>query len=295
MQMEQNKQVDEDLLLVLKTFSKGIAFVLKPVNLFFIYTLKHIGTISLFSLLGVSLFAGFHYFQRPYYKSTLCISHQRLENDFCLEMINSLKSLAGEPNNEEVLSKKFGLSKKYIHELKSITHLPLNESITKLYSDTIGAKLPFKVKVEVYDVNVLDSIQMGILHYLESNEYVTKVKSIDSMLLAKKEHHLIADLNELDSLKLIVNKSILPQSTGTGIILGEPINPVTIYNTSNYLYELKLQTHKKQLLNKSFEVMVGFTANARPAGTGRLVFLLLGLLFGYLMGFIFLVRKKHIQ
>ena len=36
-------------------------------------------------------------------------------------------------------------------------------------------------------------------------------------------------LQSLDSLKKIVNSSIIPRSEGKGIILGEPVDPVSVY------------------------------------------------------------------
>jgi hypothetical protein len=151
--------------------------------------------------------------------------------------------------------------------------------------------LPFKVEVEVDNISVLPELQKGIVNYLENNEYASKLKEIDKTSLRQIEVKLDKDLNNLDSLKRILEKSIVPQNTGNGIILGEPINPITVYDISLKLYEKKLQISNKQKMNNSFNVMVGF-AESKSNGKGKVYFILIGILIGYFAGLLFLKRKK---
>jgi hypothetical protein len=177
-------------------------------------------------------------------------------------------------------------------QIQNIEYAPLNENIEKRFADSVSVLLPFKVLVEVYELEILDTLQIAILNYFESNEFALTRKKLEHDEFNKTEERVKKEIIEIDSLKQLVSKSIVPRGTGSGIILGEPIDPVLVYRRGLELFERQLQLSKKQTLNDSFELMVGFNKSAKRADLGIELYIFLGLLFGYISALLWLVRAK---
>lgn len=289
--MEDKKQEDIDLLYVFKGLKSGIVYFLKSIKWLIDYSIKKIIPLSVFIVLFSSLGLGLYFLTTPYYKSDMSISHIRFENDYCFEMVKDLGSYI-DGNGNSTLSRVLAISPKYAKEIKSIKYIPLNLNIARRYADSSSVILPFKVEVEIYDNEILDSLQKGILNYFESNEYASKIKELDEELLIKTEQRLKKEISSIDSLKNIVDQSIIPRSTGNGIVFGEPVDPVSVYKQSMEMHEKEIRLSKQKRLNNSFEVRVGFTKSAKKASEGKLIFILSGMLAGYIIGLLYLSRKK---
>jgi hypothetical protein len=289
--MDYKKQEDVDLIFVLKSIKNGIyAMYRSLINLVF-FSINNFAKLLIFIVLGLGISLTLYFIKVPVYVSELTLSHIRFDNDYCIELINNLDSYIIEGSDNPRLAEKFGIGKEYTKHVIKISYKPLNQNISRRYADSTFVILPFKVEVEVDNISVLPELQKGIVNYLENNEYASKLKEIDKTSLRQIEVKLDKDLNNLDSLKRILEKSIVPQNTGNGIILGEPINPITVYDISLKLYEKKLQISNKQKMNNSFNVMVGF-AESKSNGKGKVYFILIGILIGYFAGLLFLKRKK---
>lgn len=289
--MEDKKQEDIDLLYVFKGFKNGIVYFFKSIKWLIDYSIKKIVPISVFIILLSSLSLSLYFLTTPYYKSDMSISHIRFENDYCFEMVKDLGSYI-DGNDNSTLSKVLAISPKYAKEIKSIKYIPLNLNIARRYADSSSVILPFKVEVEIYDNEILDTLQKSILNYLESNEYATKIKELDEELLNKTEQRLKKEISSIDSLKTIVDQSIIPRGTGNGIVFGEPVDPVSVYKQSMEMHEKEVRLNKQKKLNNSFEVRVGFTKSAKKASKGKLVYILSGILAGYIVGLFYVLRKK---
>jgi hypothetical protein len=289
--MENNKQEDLDMLYVLRSINKGIGRFFRSIVWLFEFSLKNFRTLALFIIVFVALCLGIYLLKKPYYRSQLSISHIRFENDYCYEMVESLDSyITG--NENPALAERLSISKNDAAKVQSIKYKPLNENIASRFIDSVSVLLPFKVEVEVYDNSVLDTLQKGILKYLESNRYATKIKEIEKQVLEKTEQRLEKEITEIDSLKKIVNAGIVPRSSGNGIIFGEPLDPVLIYKRGMDLYEKKTFIAKKKLLNNSFEVIIGFGKSPKRANYGKVFYIGIGLLGGYLIGLLWLLKKR---
>jgi hypothetical protein len=283
--MEDNRQEDLDLLLVFKSIKKGIINLFKSIVHLMVFSFKHFVIVGVFILIFTAIGYGIYSLRKPYYKSEMSVSHVRFENDYCKEMINNLNLAINPSNDNRDLGTKLGMNKDYAKLVKCVSYKSLNEQIAKLYADSISVMLPFKVEAEVYATEIFDTLQEKIIAYLEANEYANLRKQFDKQALVKIEQRLDNEIERMDSLKGLVEKSIVPQSKGNGIILGEPINPVLVYEAVVKLYEKKLEVNEKQHLNDSFKLMVGFSSGDR-AGPGQMLFILAGALLGYIIGLI---------
>ena len=291
--MEDKKHEDLDLIFVLKTMKNGIFGIIGGLQSILNFTLKKALGLALFAALGVTLSLGYFFVRKPYYTSEFSVSHVRFENDYCAEMLNNLNSYIHESTENTDLAEKLKIDPKTSKEVKSIAYKTLNQNIAKRFADSLSVILPFKVELEVYDNSVLPVLQTSILNYLESNEYALKIKEAEKQSLDNIEIRLNKEIKEIDSLKQIVNQSIVPRSTGNGIILGEPIDPVTVYKRSLDSYEKLMRLQMKKEFNNSFHLIVGYSKNSKPAGHGKLWYIGIGILSGYLVGLLILWRRKN--
>ena len=116
----------------------------------------------------------------------------------------------------------------------------------------------FKITLTLKSVQHLDTIQWGLVNYLENNEYAIKRKDAKRKALEAMKANLNHKLEGLDSLKKIVNSSIIPRSEGKGIILGEPIDPVSIYQAEMGYYREQLNIDQALATIDNIEVIQPF-------------------------------------
>ena len=116
----------------------------------------------------------------------------------------------------------------------------------------------FNISLTLSSVQHLDSIQWALVNYLENNEYTTKRKEARRRSLQAMKTNLNNKLEGLDSLKKLVNSSIVPRSQGQGIILGEPIDPVSIYEAEVGYYRELLNIDQSLATIDNIEVLQPF-------------------------------------
>jgi len=293
--MEDNKQEDLDILVVGRSIKNGIVNSFKSLAWLIDFSLKKALVLSLFVAIAVGACVTLYFFQKPYYKSELSVSHIRLDNYYCFEMIRNLGALINEKRGNSELAEELKIKPEVAKAVRHILYVPANLNLARQYSDSMEVLLPFKVEVEIYDNMVLPELQAGIMNYLESNEYATKLKQIETESRNQVELRIKEEIKQIDSLKLLVNQSIVPRGQGNGIILGEPIDPVSIYARAMLSYEKLMKLNKEKELNNSFQVMVGFHKSYKLAGKGLLFHIALGMLIGYIIGMAVLLRRHFRQ
>lgn len=282
-----NTQEEIDLVYVLRSIKNGFTgFFSWIINT----TLKKIFIVLLFAGIGTGIgFLTFTY-KKPLYVSDLTIDHTRFDNDQCYELINNLTKLNGK---EKQLSKLLKLNENILVNVKSITFQPLNARVTKIFNDSSEVILPFKVLVEVYDPVVLDSLQKGIMNYLETNEYGVKRKAIKKDYLDKYAERIKHEILSVDTLKHLVNESIIHKNMGNGVVIDEPIDPVRISQRALELYNAELKVVEMKEMNNSFELMVGFNGGVLKTAN-LLLSLFYGFAYGYVICLIWLYRKEKL-
>ncbi|MDO9185007.1 MAG: hypothetical protein Q7W13_03275 [Bacteroidia bacterium] len=291
--MKDNNSSEEiDLLSVFYNIKKGFSNFFQSIGKLINFSLQNIKTLIVFVLLGIGISIGIFFLKKTVYVADLTISHTRLNNSECFAMVNDLTKLRDNSNNSDsMLAKKLSIDVKTAKAIKSISCKALNETLEKNYKDSTFVLLPFKIEVKVYNSSILDSLQKGILNYLESNEYAAKRKKINREYLDKYEEKMKKEIIAIDSLKRIVDKSIIPRSAGNGIILGEPIDPVKVYQTGMDLYKSQLRINEQRELNNSFEIVIGFSP-AIPT-VSLFYYLLVGIISSFTLGLLWLFSRKE--
>lgn len=289
---DQSKQDETDLLFILKSFKNGILNLFHSIGRLIDFSIKNIWLLLVFALVGIGAGIGLHTIKKPTYSYSMCLSHVRLDNDNCELLVNGLADLIN-PESNSVLAKKLNVSIDIANSIKDVEYKTLNERVEKLYSDSTHTMLPFQVKIKVKDSGVIDSLQKGILYYLESTDYATKLKAIEKISLDDLELKIKNNLVQLDSLKHTVDNSIAPRATGNGIILGEPVDPVLVYKIDLEMYKQLVKIREKQALNNSFDVMMGFIPNPSESSKGVVFYAFFGMLISYIFGLIYISRKQR--
>lgn len=294
--MKNTPDIDEEVSLsqVFSAVKNGIiSFFLSIWNVF-LFSFKNFWTFAITVIIGTGIGFGIHLLIKPVYTTDLTLVSYRLTNDHCAQLIGTLEELANHEENAPVLAKLLNLTTEEAEQINEIEYRNMNDKMEKLYSDSVLMNLPFLVRAEVHDTSILDKLQIGIVGYIENNEYSVKRKKLARQTLELMKAEVARNVKQLDSLKKIVDQSIIPRGTGTGIILGEPINPVNVYDKAIDMYRSELKIQEDIALLSNIEVMENFTKFVKPTWPKLWLDLLLGGIGGYLLGliWIFNFRKK---
>jgi hypothetical protein len=177
----------------------------------------------------------------PSYKTNAILVSDMLPASYCVTLLENLNELR-KPGNIPTLAKELNISTDAAWQIKGITP-------TGFYKDSFAIEKRdssmsvFTVSLALQDMRYLEEIQGGIISYLENNEYIRKRKAERTKSWQTQIAELDVRRKNLDSLRIIINNSIISRSHGQGIILGQPIDPITVYQAeTNYLKErLSLQ------------------------------------------------------
>jgi hypothetical protein len=290
--VDETKQQDVDMLYVLKKIKQNIRSFFGGIAWLISFSIRHFLKILIFILFTVGIAIGLYYMKRGYYASSVTVGHLRVDNDYCKELVNNLGSYVDGKNNA-LLAQALHIPQEQAREVRKLEYAPLNENLARRYSDSSHVLLPFKVNAEVFDRSVLDSLESGILQFLENTDYAQKRKDIDTRLITDAQSRVVAEIGAIDSLKDIVNQSIIPRGMGTGLVYGEPLNPVDVYKRSMELFEQRQKLNQRMSLNNSFEVIINFNKSAKRADTSIVVYILLGVIIGYLVGLFWLIPRQN--
>ena len=116
----------------------------------------------------------------------------------------------------------------------------------------------FKVHLTVSDPNSIPIFQEGLKSFLENNEYSLKRKEAKRQTLEALKNDYIQKVKGLDSLKDILNTTIVPRSNGQGVILGEPISPIHAYELMQKFYQGQKEIEEQLALLENIEILQPF-------------------------------------
>jgi|GEM_PF-2608743 len=249
-----------------------------------------VGIIVLGTLLGLF----YHYSATPVYNTSMIASSRVLTFNQVESLVKVLNQLASE-GDYALLAKKMNVSLSVAESISQIKAIVVEEKEVKQVIDVNDDEsLAFKRNLALAD-NVaeivltttnnthLDSIQAGLLFYLESNPFVEKRKAIQKQNLERMQSQLQQEVRKLDSLRLSVNKLIsqASASNSTTIIT----DPSSINKDLVDLYEKEMNVRTELALIDNVQIIQEFTPFEQPAGPGLLKVLAIALGASLLLGF----------
>jgi len=256
MEEKKHQQSEEiDLLYFLRPINRGVKTVYGWGELY-VRTMLH----NLWMAIAiVVLITGFAYSTRfwmgkAYKTEGIFVSHI-LPAKYCGMMLSNLNQLLGD-ENITVFAQQLNLPPEIAGQIAGISLDPLRDTFFLDKKDTALAL--FRITLILTSMENLEKIQNGIVHYLESSEYARNRQRARVQMFETIRANLQQRINSLDSLKQIVNSSVVPRSQGQGIILGQPIDPVSVYNAEmGYFHEMMRVNESLQLMD-NIEVVQPF-------------------------------------
>ena len=258
-QKQNNAEID------LLYFFKPLGTVFKKTGNALEYTSRKINAnkvlfaaiVLLITVAGYSL----RYVSKPSYRTHGIFVSNNLPGKYCSILLENLNSLIGE-KNKSVLSNRLKVSSDVAGDVQSIGLSTMRDTFLIDRKDSILSL--FQITLILSSVRHLDSIQWALVNYLENNDYALKRKEARREALESMKANLNNKLLGLDSLKKIVNSSIIPRSQGQGIIFGEPIDPVGIYEAEVAYYREQLTIDQALATIDNIEILQPFFKLNQP-------------------------------
>lgn len=227
------------------------------------YILLNKGYFSIFIAIGICLAVLVYNNKSKEYYSKITLKSYILSNEHCLDLVETLEELVEEKNYSE-LSNLLNIDTAYTNKLVEISYKSFEFDFNP-ERDTIMEGDPFYIQVSVYDNKVLDSLQKGLVQYLENNNYALKRKSIKQQNLKELSLRIGNQIDELDTLKKVIEGNLATAGSSEGILfLQQPIDPINTYREVISLYREQMDIRKELLLTTSVEVIQGFTKFSDP-------------------------------
>jgi hypothetical protein len=212
----------------------------------------------------VSTLAGFslRFVLPPLYKTEAVFSTYEIPPKLCIILINNLQEVSAAKKNKAALSKAIGITTEQALAVSEIEASLMKDTFFVNNRDTVRNFI--SVKLVCSNPDFIPAVQNGLLRYLENNEFALKRKEAKRKMLKDLKQNLEQKVASLDSVKKIVNNNIAPRNEGRGIILGEPINPVTVYESEVNYYRELIDIERDLTIENSVEILQPFIATIRP-------------------------------
>jgi hypothetical protein len=199
-------------------------------------------------------------------------------------MVNNLQALTESPKNATVLAEQLKIPVSSASSIQSLSTETMNSFSDLNNRDTTASA--FKIFLTVDDANNIPIIQEGLRMFLENNQFSIKRREAKRQTLEAMRNNFIEQIKGLDTLKNILNSSVIPQVHGQGIILGEPISPIEAYQVMQKFYSQQKEVEEQLALLKNIEVLQPFQRIKKSNYPNYNLILLYSLLIGFGMALI---------
>ena len=192
----------------------------------------------------------------PKYFKTNAIFVSYLPAGVSTSMINDLQNLIDDNKNTSELAELLKIPPSSAGAIKSLSTQTIDSLSYMNKRDTTASA--FKIYLTVKDAGAIPIIQEGLKKFLENNEYSLKRKEAKRQTLEAMRNDYIQKIKGLDSLKDILNTTIVPRSNGQGVILGEPISPIDAYALMQRFYQGQKEIEEQLMLLQNIEILQPF-------------------------------------
>lgn len=276
-----NNNEEIDLGPLVNSFVKGTRKFFAKISVFIQYGFrikwKLLAFGLAFSLVGLAL----TFIIPKEYKSTFTAFSGGISNEFHREKINDLDFLI-EEDNFSLLSEKLVLPIDVIEKINEIRYIEIKEYPI----DSINLNFFFKVEVKVSDNSLFEILQPQIVSYLSDVDFYQRQMGVRRDRYNQLIKKLDTDIQELDSLRLVVANNQLPKGQAGGFVFGEPLNPIDMYQEGYKLFNEQLQL-KASLENLvMIQVAKDFTVFRKPSFPKKSIFMSISFALGVLIGMI---------
>lgn len=265
-----NEYDDASLFPIFLWFKDIVSLFFKKIGFFVSAAFKNYYLTGGFVLLGLVLaFANYKYAKKVYHSSAVFTS-KILKNEISERFIDDLHYLSSEKNYEEI-SEFLNISLEEAQQVKDIYYSDFREVEE---DSTIGDA--FIINALVYNIEVLEKLEIGIFGYLENNSYAVKNKNAKENTLKELSLKIDSDVRQLDSLKNDIREGVVfmkdkkSVSKKSSIVEDNQLdmtylNPVDeLYSKSVSLFEEGLLKKEELALLSSYDILQSFTKFRKP-------------------------------
>lgn len=251
-------------------------------------------TVLIGVLAGV-IFGSVYYINKPrYYRASMVVVFNKLTKRTYAEIIDQLNVLAASGSGNR-LARELNLS-------DSITSNILNIEATNIFGERLNldtstkVNQPIKIIVGFRHTSDPDSIQYGIINYINNLPYLKKLADVDLKNNTERIKFADNDLAKLDTLKTEYNRFIA-SSKVSATFYNNAINPADIYEQTGLIITEREKAQRGLYAEKDAVSLVdGFKMTNVPYSKSLLELLLItgsiGLLGGIMIGAFMEARNR---
>ncbi|QHT68814.1 hypothetical protein GXP67_20255 [Rhodocytophaga rosea] len=261
----------DDEIDLIELLTKAILFLKQYVGLLIIFTIIGI-------LIGILL-----YTRTPfYYKSRMIVNSTALSNPEAINIINSWQVHITK-NDYEILARKLNLSYETAYKIKNFKANETVPAENKRFLPPEAEDGSFTIEASVSDVQVLDSLEMAIINFLEDNKYIKIRSALKKANLQRLKIKIDNEIASLDSLKHSLNNILNNNRYPSGAFL---TNPAEVNVKIIELYERSLNIETSIKLVDDVQVVESFTKSNTPDGPDLIKFPAIGGAIGLFLAFV---------
>lgn len=242
--------------------------------------------IGCLALLGMGLGYLRYATGRHLYKVSMHVTQSELSKKIFADKIKTLNELI-KSHSYHAISKNLRISPAMARHICLVEAFNLFDVPLEKDTSSVGA---FCVKFEVLDNRHLDSLQNGMLQYLNDVEYIHRVKQARLQVYKEKLKFLDSQIAQLDSFK-VNYASFMAQKGNASINLVTNKNDVSeLFKESNDMMREKQYIIEQLAVHQDVVYLLdGFSVPEHPKKHGLVInllaFMLAGAALGFLVGF----------
>ena len=256
-----------------RSLSKGISYVMGLIG-------RYAFSILFIIVITLGVGYGIYKIQKPVYYSSMVVTSNYLSPIYYHHILSEL-DLMIKDRNTEGLAEKLDLDEEEAEQLKSIYYLPLT-----VEGDTVREYQPFRVVVAAHDGRLFGDLTQHFLDFLKANSFTAELEEIEKQQLRASIELLKQEMQQLDTLKKVMEKSLL-RGTGiadNGIALLESPEAVEVYQQKMEFFNQKQYQEARLEKRESIELIYPFTVRTKADEPKLLQIELYFLLIGFLVG-----------
>ena len=293
---------DQDINREDKIAIPGLKAIIKAILILFFGAISFIFLVArkwiLLMLAGLvlGLIVGYIYYSKKpsYYKVSMVVIFNELTKKTYAEMLDQLDKLTTTESSAR-LAGELKVSDEVAQSILFIEARNIDNGPLRIDTST-KTRQPFKIILALTNNKSADSLQTGIINYLNNSPYLKKFKEEQRRNFLDKISFIDRELAKLDSLKNEYNR-FLASSGNSSTFYNNAINPAEIYLHSNNLVNQKeTMLSSINVEGTAISVIDGFKITSSPQSASLLKYLLafggIGLAAGFILGFFLEIERK---
>lgn len=222
------------------------------------------------------------WFKKDVYHSQMTVSYAQLEKKIYGDMLFKLNQLV-ENEQYQDLSGLLKMPQDQVEEVKSIRGMNIHNQ--ELTTDLSVEKVPFYIRVEVYNTDVLKNLEEALVNYISQSDFVENRLKLNENNYKKEIIHLQHQLTYMDSLKVLLMRDCANLD-------GEVAKNLNQLNESQNVIFAKIRDFESALqFNVNIEVMDGFIAQHQSKSKLLSLYMMMGIAIGLGLRILYIIFK----